>query len=60
MIMRQMLCLFGVSTLISLLVIMVFYSGDGFIEQVKQFIWIEVFIGCLYGTVGLIIYGGMI
>lgn len=38
MIMRQMLCLFGVSTLISLLVIMVFYSGDGFIEQVKQFI----------------------
>ena len=56
----ETIALFGVSTLICLLAIMVFYSGDGFIEQAKQFIWVEVFIGCLYGTVGLIIYGGMI
>lgn len=60
MIMRQLLCLFGESTLICLLAITVFYSGDGFIEQAKQFIWVEVFIGCLYGIVDLIIYGGMI
>ena len=60
MIMRQLLCLFGVSTLITLFCVMVFNSGDGFIEQVKQFIWVEVFIECLYGIVGLIIYGGMI
>ena len=60
MIVRQLLCLFGASTLICLLVIMVFYSGDGFIEQVKQFIWVEVFIGCLYGIAGLMMYGGTI
>ena len=60
MIMRQLLYLFGVSTLVCLLMIMCFYSDDGFIEQVKRFIWEEVFIGCIYGLVGLMIYGGLV
>lgn len=60
MIMRQLLCLFGVSTLICLFVIIVFDAGDGVVEQIKTFIWVEVLIGCLYGIVGLIIYGGLV
>lgn len=60
MIMRQLLCLFGVSTLTCLFMIMVFDAGNGVVEQIKKFIWVEALMGCLYGIVGLIIYGGMI
>lgn len=36
------------------------FSDESFVEQVKMFVWVEVFVGSLYGIAGLMMYGGTI
>lgn len=50
MIMRQLLCLFGVLTLITLFCVMVFDFDDTLKDKIQCFCWFESIIMILFGA----------